>query len=327
MRIKIIGIYFGKVTPYFQLWLDSVAANRKFEWLLYSDVDMSAYHVPLNLYVHKISFEGVRSLIKSKLGYEPDLNVPWDFCKFKAVYAKIFEDDLKGVDYWGWTDFDVIYGDLTPIYKACEKGYDKIMPLGHLSLLRNDARLIARILAEPLVIRECSKEFPEVRDSLLDEVLLPLEILPRLNASQHNDIPFVQFYCRYGHFRLCGADALCRKLGKVAGKPPTTFPCVLSWHYGHLTAWFALPDKTVRKVECVYIHFFQREMKPLTKSFELGKSYLIVPNEMREYDGHNLSYREIVRLDKPRVHWKYFAKRLTPKRIVKKLRELLAAKR
>ena len=86
-----------------------------------------------------------------------------------------------------------------------------------------------------------------------------------------------------------------------------------------------MPDKTVRTVDCVYIHFFQREMKPLIKSFEPGKSYLIVPNEIREYDGHDLSWQEIVRLDRPRIHWKYFVKRLTVKRIVWKLRQMFAA--
>ena len=228
MEIKIIGIYFGKVPPYFQLWLDSIAANPKFEWLLYTDVDLSAYNVPQNLHAHKISFEGVRDLIRAKLGYEPDLDVPWDFCKFKCVYGKIFEDDLKDADYWGWTDFDVIYGDLTPIYEACEKGYDKIMPQGHLSLMRNDKDLLERILAEPLVIKVCSKDFPEVGYNCLEEVSLPFEILPRLKASQYNDIPFVQFFPRLGHFRCMNTISLYHALGSVNGRKPETYPCVVT---------------------------------------------------------------------------------------------------
>ena len=87
-----------------------------------------------------------------------------------------------------------------------------------------------------------------------------------------------------------------------------------------------MPDKNVKKIACVYIHFFRRDVKPLIQTFERGKSYLIVPNEIREYDGHNLSWKEIVWLDRPRIHWNYFAKRLTPKRIIKKLQEILSKK-
>ena len=327
MRIKIIGIYFGKVPSYFQLWLDSIAANPRFDWLLYTDVDLSVYNVPQNLHVHKVSFESVRQLIKFKLGYEPDLDIPWDLCKFKPVYGAIFENDLKDADYWGWTDFDVIYGDLSPIYAACERGYDKIMPLGHLSCVKNDAKLMAGIIADPLVARVLSKGSQKVDLTCFDELAFPLQILPRLKARQYNDIPFAQFHCRYGHFRLAGAEALSDRVDKLAKKKQIGFPCIVTWGEGRLIAWFAMPDKTVKAVECVYIHFFRREMSSRINSFEKRKSYLIVPNDIREYDGHNLSWREIVWLDRPRIHWRYFAVRLTPKRIIKKLCEVFAPKR
>lgn len=282
--------------------------------------------MPQNLYVHKVSFEGVRKLIKSKFGYEPDLDVPWDFCKFKCVYGKIFEGDLVDADYWGWTDFDVIYGDLSPIYDICEKGYDKVMPLGHLSVVKNDARLMAGILANPLVDSVLDKNSPEMGMQNFDEVEFPLEILPKLNAKQYNDIPFAQFYARYGCFRISDTKALCDRLGLVEGRHPSTVPNVFTWQNGHLVGWFAMSDRTVIKVECVYIHFFKRDMKALAKSFEQGKSYLIVPNQIHEYDGHDLTWSEIARLDYPRIHWSYFAKRLTPKRIIKKLKEIFGKK-
>ena len=235
MTIKIVGIYFGKVPPYFQLWLDSAATNKRFEWILYTDVDLSAYNVPQNMHVHKVSFEGVRDLIRAKLGYEPDLDVPWDFCRFRCVYGKIFEDDLKDADYWGWTDFDVIYGDLSPIYEACEKGYDKIMPMGHLSCVKNDAKLMAGIIADPCTVLVLNKGITGKKPGCLDEIAFPFEILPRLKVSQYNDIPFSQAYCRLGHFRLCGTTALFKKLGKVNGIPPTALPYVVTWGGGAIS--------------------------------------------------------------------------------------------
>jgi hypothetical protein len=80
-----------------------------------------------------------------------------------------------------------------------------------------------------------------------------------------------------------------------------------------------MPDNSVKKVECVYIHFFRREMHSRVAAFEKDKAYLIIPNEIVSFDGHDLAWREIAWLDRPRFHWRYFLKRLTPKKIVEKL--------
>lgn len=322
MKVKIIGVYLGNLPSYFQLWLDSAGGNPKIDWLLYTDADIAEYTVPTNLQVVTRSFAQIKELVQNKLGYEPDLSTPWGLCKFRVAFGRIFEDDIKDADYWGWTDVDVIYGDLSLLLRECEVGYDKILPKGHLSLVRNDKSLTNGILANPLVSAILSRANPENGSGCLDEEEFRYEILPQLKARQQNDVPFAHFYCRYGHFRVHAAEALCKRLGMVEETRPPAVPCVFTWQGAHLNGWFAMSDKSVKKVECVYIHFFRRDMCPCVATFEKDKAYLIIPNKIIEFDGHNLTWCEIARLDRPRIHWNYFIRRMTFKRIIDKLTAL-----
>lgn len=320
LNAMVVAVYFGKLPPYFQLWLDSVGENPSVRWLFCSDIDLSFFVLPKNITIKHISFEGVRSLARRKLGFEPDLHCPYDLCKFRVAYGKIFEDDLKGVDYWAWTDCDMLYGDLTSVIAECEKGFDKVLPKGHLSFVKNDGELTRGILLDDK-IHSILKDGEVVSSSgCVDEVEIRFEVLPKLGASQMNDLPYVNFYPRYGHFRLQDATPLCKKLGYAENPHPSLpVPCVFTWKDGHLLGWFALPNRKIQVVECVYIHFFKRDLSLTPKSLRKGVPYLILPNKMIEFDGHDLSWGEIARLDRKRIHWRYFLKRLTIRNLIRKV--------
>ena len=61
----------------------------------------------------------------------------------KPAYGELFQDYLKEFDYWGYTDLDVIYGDLARFFSPeTLSSYDILSPsdrlqVGHLTLLRN----------------------------------------------------------------------------------------------------------------------------------------------------------------------------------------------
>ena len=51
------------------------------------------------------------------------------------MFGVILEEYFSGYDYWGHSDLDVIYGDLTYFFKKFNlERYDKFLPLGHLCL-------------------------------------------------------------------------------------------------------------------------------------------------------------------------------------------------
>jgi hypothetical protein len=51
--------------------------------------------------------------IKDKLGIDPCIihgtGKPWDY---RGALGVLFEEEIKGYDYWGHTDFDCVYGDV-----------------------------------------------------------------------------------------------------------------------------------------------------------------------------------------------------------------------
>lgn len=51
--------------------------------------------------------------VRDKLGIEPFIiegtGKPWDY---RGALGVLFEDEIKGYDYWGHTDFDCVYGDV-----------------------------------------------------------------------------------------------------------------------------------------------------------------------------------------------------------------------
>lgn len=98
LKKLLIVVWFG---PY-PIWLNKWVANMEvlksqgFDYLIISNKEL---------------FE---KRIKDKLGLETVIEEgtgkPWDF---RPALGVLFEEEIKGYDYWGHTDFDCIYGDIS----------------------------------------------------------------------------------------------------------------------------------------------------------------------------------------------------------------------
>lgn len=135
-QIGIISIYFGKLPNYFNLWLDSCRHNPSFDFIFISDQVIS--DIPDNVKVIKSSLADVREKFEKHLGKPVALDKPYKLCDYKPLYGTVFQDVIAKYVFWGHCDIDLIWGDLrTFISEDTLKCYDKIFPLGHLSLYRN----------------------------------------------------------------------------------------------------------------------------------------------------------------------------------------------
>lgn len=313
-KIVILGNYFGKPPAYFQLWMDSCAPNDFFSWVIFSDVDASCFHVPNNLTLIKCSQMKFKERLEKHFDYEVRYERPWDACAFKPCTGTIFQDVLEGADYWGWTDFDLIYGDLRPLISLIGR-YDKIMPNGHFSLVRNTNALNKFILRHRLTEKALSIKYKGL--ACFDEGAFRTRVLPEYGATEDGEqIPYVHLKPRAGSFRLGTSIACEHKLG--LGRYPSV-PFVLTWHRGILTAHFVVRGDMVEDISVAYVHFFRREMAAAAVRFTHEGYYLIKPNVICEYDGHRLSAAEISSLDHARINWAYFLKRLTLKTLERKI--------
>lgn len=148
-RVLIICIYFGKLPQYTQLWLDSCAYNKDYNWLLVTDDDMNTLNVPKNVTVEKLTLEQLKKIIMKKTGIVYNGEKAYKMCDFRPAYGEIFGEYLNGYNYWAHCDLDMIFGDLGKyITDELLNKYDKIYNNGHLTIYRNIKEVNERYKAD-----------------------------------------------------------------------------------------------------------------------------------------------------------------------------------
>lgn len=131
--------YYGHFPPYFQLFLNSCGANPDFDWLVFTD-DHTEYQYPANVHVHYETFADMQRRVHDAFDFHPQLKTPYKLCDLKPMYGYLFAEWLKGYQYWGYCDCDVVLGNLNHyVTDELLAGYDKLFELGHCSILRNTA--------------------------------------------------------------------------------------------------------------------------------------------------------------------------------------------
>lgn len=136
-KICILICYFGKLPSTFNIWRKSCNNNSDIDFLLFTDQAIEKKED--NLQIYNCSLADIKELAKSKLELEEiELSSAYKLCDYKAMYGVIFSDYLKGYDFWGICDMDMIFGKISDFLsnEILEK-YDKIYQLGHLTLYRN----------------------------------------------------------------------------------------------------------------------------------------------------------------------------------------------
>ena len=135
-KIAIVCPYFGYLPRNYKFTFSSMAANEFIDWYIVTD-DVFDDNQYSNVICIKSNFEEIKNRINSVLGYR--INRVYKLCDYKPLYGMIFKDIFMGYEYWGYSDLDIVYGDLRKcLSKYNLMHYDKILELGHLSVYRND---------------------------------------------------------------------------------------------------------------------------------------------------------------------------------------------
>ncbi len=102
----LITPYFGK----FPEWMDKFSPPEGYDWLLDTDLETFKKRVRDKL---GIEFPGVYGSPKV-----------WDY---RCALGFLYEEEIKGFDFWGTADFDVVWGDMNKFYPDSMLGkYDFI---------------------------------------------------------------------------------------------------------------------------------------------------------------------------------------------------------
>lgn len=136
IKIAIIGFYYGKFPVWMQYWLRSCYDNPSIDFIIVTDIEID--DLPKNVFVIHMTLLQVKVLFAEKLGMQIALDAPYKLCDYRPLYGVLLDNYIKDYDYWGHCDFDLIWGNIEKFIKQYSiEGYDKFLPLGHLSIYRN----------------------------------------------------------------------------------------------------------------------------------------------------------------------------------------------
>jgi hypothetical protein len=126
IKIGIIVVYFGQWPEWINYFIKSCERNTEIDFIVFNDCQTSLSHYK-NIRNVSLTLDEFNILASKKLGFKVRINNPYKICDFKPAIGRIFEDYLKGYYYWGFSDVDLIFGDLTRlIRRIIDNGSDFI---------------------------------------------------------------------------------------------------------------------------------------------------------------------------------------------------------
>ena len=249
-KICVLGVYFGTLPNYFQLWLRSCEHNKGVTFYLFTDADSSAYVIPTNVRWISYSIDQMREKASEVLEFEAALFEPYKCCDFKPMYGKIFAEYISKFDYWGHCDFDLIWGDL-PYYFDLHRinDYEKFLPLGHLSLYKNTDETNARYRLDGSRCGDYILVFSNEEHRAFDEEGGMGAIFDKHNISIFKERIFADISDTYKRYRCARKD----KNYKFQ---------VFFWREGktYRAYW---ENGEIHEEEFIYIHFQKRGYLPV----------------------------------------------------------------
>ncbi|MFN7683277.1 MAG: DUF6625 family protein [Planctomyces sp.] len=145
-RVCITIVYFGHWPVWFSAWLRTCRENRGFHWLIFTD-NVPPANAPENVRILHLSQQQLESRVSSMLRVPFVLSRGYKLVDLKPAYGELFSPELADYDFWGYTDLDLVYGDLAGLFTAeILNSHDVLSPsdrllVGHLTLIRNTPRL------------------------------------------------------------------------------------------------------------------------------------------------------------------------------------------
>jgi hypothetical protein len=143
-RIAVVTFFFGQLPWYFRFFQQSCGANPTVDFLFFTDNPPTA-DTPPNLQYHWFTLSDFNQLATKKLGFDINIQAGYKVCDLRPAFGHIFEDHIKGYDWWGYTDIDIIFGQIRAFMtEELLQEYDVVSvkddyPTGYFTLLKNRA--------------------------------------------------------------------------------------------------------------------------------------------------------------------------------------------
>lgn len=319
MRLLLILPYFGTLPNYFQQYLNSCAHNSDIcDWLIFTD-DKTKYIYPDNVKVYYCSFQEIQNRIKNLFPFSVRIDRPYKLCDYKPAYGFIFENEIRGYDYWGHCDPDIIWGKFSHFFNSSILSHDRVMRLGHLCLYKNTFENNRRFML-PIKGKERYKEvFTNPDNCIFDEYnssgSISIDDIWNANgfSAYINDDIIANPHYKRMRFHL----GFQREKSQYYHEP--AFQYVFIWDNGELYRLYQ-KGRLLCKQEFLYIHLMKRKMN-VSPHTRISVAFKIIPNEIKEIDHIPQNIEELKRVKKWHLNAQYFISRY--KNLIIKLKRLL----
>ena len=161
--------------------------------------------LPENVLFKKATLSDFNKLTAKKLKLHTAIDNPYKICDFRPAFGRIFEDNLSDFEFWGYSDLDLVYGNLSHFISLNNlKNFDIITSrsdyvAGHFTLFRNTNNinnLYKKIIGIRRILQNNKRHFAiDERSNLTGS---PIENL----ADKHLGLKFFVKICRSILFRI-----------------------------------------------------------------------------------------------------------------------------
>ena len=259
MRIAIIATWFGKLPPYFPMWLKSAEANSDIDFYLFFDQEVQCKSP--NIYVVRTTMEKEIKRISETLHEEIQIKNSYKFCDLRPFFGVAYQEYISAYDFWGYCDIDLVFGDIRSfLTDEVLDSYDRFYECGHLSVFRNNEKmnklydLPGGIYSKDEIFRSTVKTTPEEQHGLN-------RICKKNRISWYQKADYADFVVYYSDLQLWH------------GYKNYEYQ-IFYWENGHVYRAAIHGDGKIYTNEFVYLHWQKR--KPVPDEGAVGASSFFI---------------------------------------------------
>lgn len=272
----------------FQLWLNSCSTNKDFDFLVFTDNNTDEYNTPKNVKYITITIDDFKKILEKNLETKCNLDHNYKICDYRPMYGIALYQYIKGYDFWGYCDFDMIFGKLNHfITTEVLEEYDKVYYLGHLSLYKNK-----EIINELFKTRVNGISYIDIckspKNNIFDESGGMIKILREKNIKTYNMVN----YADIGRFTKRMNNVIDgSNFGAKNDKCVNYKHQIFVYENGHIFKYF-LKDGSINREEYSYIHFSGRSYNPIN-----NKNFIITPKKLIPLE-NNIQKNDIIKYNR-----------------------------
>ena len=110
--IALIICWYGSYPWYFPYFVYTIGFSPTIDFIIVTDNTEEISQKPDNLKIVYRTMDQLKENFSSKLGFSVNIDSPFKLCDLKPAYGFLFQDLIKGYDFWGQTDLDIVFGDV-----------------------------------------------------------------------------------------------------------------------------------------------------------------------------------------------------------------------